>query len=96
VHDDSLIERGWAKVWGAPFVALLAGLIVAIIYVEWTRYKPPAKERAAAAAKCREAYDQATTKADSARVDADVAIWRVGRSTTRDVTCQELRTSGDW
>ena len=96
MRDDSLVERGWAKVWGAPFVAVLAGLIIGIIYIQWTRYHPPRKDRAHAIAKCHQAYSKASSEADSARVDAQVVIWRVSRSTTRDITCEELRVSADW
>jgi hypothetical protein len=96
IRDDSVAERAWARIWGAPFVALLAGLVVAIIYWEWTKHEPPSKDRAAAIVKCREKYREARTVADSTRVDAEIVIWRVARSATRDLTCRELRLSADW
>jgi hypothetical protein len=96
MRDDSLVERSWARIWGAPFVALLAGLIVAFIYVEWMSHDPPTRVRARALAKCRKEYEGAVTSAESTRVDLIVAIPKIARSATRDLTCQELRAGRDW
>ena len=96
VHHESLVARSWAKISGAPLVAILAGVVISAIYLGWLRYKSPAKERAQAIAKCHEDYAKAASHVDSARVDAEVVIWRVARTTTRDVSCEELRISADW
>jgi len=96
MRDDSATEKVWARVWGAPLVALVAGLGFALIYAEWIHHAPPSQARAKALAKCHEAYASARSRGDTTRVDLTVAIPGITRSTTRDVTCQELRGDPDW
>jgi hypothetical protein len=95
LRDDSLVERLWARVWGAPLVALAGGLVLALLYLGWMKYQPPNRERAKAVASCREAYAGAATSADSARVDFTIAIPLVAKSATRGVTCAEFRARGE-
>jgi len=83
MRDDSIVERSWARVWGAPFVALVAGVIVAIIYFEWMKYDPPAQVRARAISECRQGYQAAATAAESTKIDLTIAIPLVAKSATR-------------